>query len=236
VLNLKGRYMISDKFLDEIPENIYDGLSFITDKLLEYHKQNHKDGVAGHNGYVEYYFVLVSYLKKNKYSFEQFELSDNKVQNIKSIMGLRAELVAELEKINDKLFIKNTQERFDKLFDNVFNYEFTKGDLERIQTLISELRDSISQSDLFTDEHQQRLLKRLEKLQSELHKKVSDLDRFWGLIGDAGVAIGKFGKDAKPIVDRIKEISQIVWNTQSRAEELPSGTSVPFLSDDKKKN
>ena len=63
-----------------------------------------------------------------------------------------------------------------------------------------------------------------------MHKKISNLDRFWGLIGDAGVAIGKFGNDAKPIVDRIKEIADIVWRNQARSEELPSGTKIPFLS------
>jgi hypothetical protein len=30
---------------------------------------------------------------------------------------------------------------------------------------------------------------------------MSNLDRLWGLIGEAGVALGKFGKDAKPLVD-----------------------------------
>jgi hypothetical protein len=60
---------------------------------------------------------------------------------------------------------------------------------------------------------------------------MSDLDRFWGLIGDAGVVLGKLGNDAKPFVDRIKEIADIVWNTQSRAEELPSGTRPPLLED-----
>jgi hypothetical protein len=57
------------------------------------------------------------------------------------------------------------------------------------------------------------------------------LDRLWGLIGDAGVVLGKFGESAKPIVDRIKEIAEIVWQTQSRAEELPSGTPIPLLQD-----
>ena len=55
------------------------------------------------------------------------------------------------------------------------------------------------------------------------------MDRFWGLIGDAGVVVGKLGNDAKPIVDRIREIADIVWRTQSRAEELPSGTKLPQL-------
>lgn len=122
-----------------------------------------------------------------------------------------------------------TEARFRAALSNSFAYEFSQGDLDRIQTLISELRQQISASESFEAEHQQRLLRRLEKLQSELHKRVSDLDRFWGLIGDAGVAIGKFGTEAKPIVDRIREITQIVWRTQSHAEELPSGMELPSL-------
>lgn len=113
--------------------------------------------------------------------------------------------------------------------DKGFYYEFTDGDLDRIQELLNELRDELSSSQLFEQGHKQRLLRRLEKLQSEMHKRVADIDRFWGLVGDAGVALGKFGSEAKPFVDRVKEISQIVWRTQARAEELPSGSSNPLL-------
>jgi len=109
-------------------------------------------------------------------------------------------------------------------------YEFSEGDLARIQVIINELRDTISESEIFDANHKERLLKKLEALQRELHKKVSSLDAFWGLIGEAGVALGKFGKDAKPVVDRIKEMAQIVWRTQARAEELPSGTTLPLLA------
>ena len=65
---------------------------------------------------------------------------------------------------------------------------------------------------------------------------MSNLDRLWGLIGEAGVVLGKFGKDAKPLVDRIREITQIAWRTQARAEELPSGTTLPLLSDVKQED
>jgi len=121
--------------------------------------------------------------------------------------------------------------RFDAALGARFHYEFSQGDLDKVQHLINELRDMVASSTYLEDEHRQRILKRLERLQSELHKKVSDLDRFWGLIGDAGVVLGKFGENAKPLVDRITEISRIVWQTQSRAEELPSGTPIPKLED-----
>lgn len=58
---------------------------------------------------------------------------------------------------------------------------------------------------------------------------MSDLVRFWGLVGDAGVVLAKLGDDAKPIVDRIREIADIVWQTQGRAEELPSGATLPQI-------
>jgi hypothetical protein len=113
-----------------------------------------------------------------------------------------------------------------------FSYEFSQGDLELMQMQTNRLRELIASSKQLDREHQQRLLHRLERLQSEMHKKVSDLDRFWGLIGDAGVVMGKLGKDAKPIVDTIRDITNIVWQTQSRAEELPSGTHLPMLESD----
>ncbi|WP_261841160.1 hypothetical protein [Aliamphritea ceti] len=126
--------------------------------------------------------------------------------------------------------LKNYRQGFLTKIKNTFIYEFSDGDLEQIQSKLNSLRDFISKSTLFEDKHKQRLLKRLELLQQELHKKQSDLDRYWGLIGDAGVILGKLGKDAKPIVDRVKEITEIVWRTQSRAEELPSDAKPPLLN------
>ena len=70
-------------------------------------------------------------------------------------------------------------------------------------------------------------------LQKEMNKIMSSLDKLWGLVGDAGVVAGKFGKDAKPMIERIREITQIVWSVQARAEELPSNTMLPQPTDNK---
>lgn len=146
-------------------------------------------------------------------------------------------LISYIREVQKHYSSQATKLKFDRLKSSFklslgagFCYEFSQGDLTKIQSLINELREQIASSNHFEHEHQQRLLRRLEKIQSELHKKVADLDRFWGLIGDAGVVLGKFGNDAKPLVDRIKEIAGIVWQTQSRAEELPSGTPIPLLA------
>ena len=139
------------------------------------------------------------------------------------------EIQALLHAETSKLKLQSLRSKFRTSLESGFVYEFSQGDLDRVQHLLNQLRGLIGDAKQLDKEHQQRLLRRLEKLQSEMHKKVSDLDRFWGLIGDAGVVLGKLGNDAKPIVDRIREVADIVWQTQSRAEELPSGTSLPSL-------
>uniref|UniRef100_UPI0017492F50 hypothetical protein n=1 Tax=Pseudomonas sp. FEN TaxID=2767468 RepID=UPI0017492F50 len=115
---------------------------------------------------------------------------------------------------------------------NGFAYEFTEGDLSRIQTIINELRGLLTKDSALDEGHKRRLLRRLEELQKELHKKVSDLSHFYGLMGDFGVAVGKLGKDAKPFTDRIKELIGFAWKAQARAEQLPSSAENPMLEHD----
>ncbi len=90
----------------------------------------------------------------------------------------------------------------------------------------------MGKSNFLEKNHRSRLLNRLEALQQELHKKQGNLDRFWGLVGEAGVAIGKFGDDAKPFVSRIKEVINIICRTQSNAEALPDGSKPALLEAD----
>jgi hypothetical protein len=167
------------------------------------------------------------------------EIVHDKTQNILQIISFVAQVKLaiqpliedEIGSLNRNQFLSAIENK-KKILSKGFFYEFTDGDLNRIQQLINELRSEITQSDLFEDGHRSRLLRRLEAMQSELHKKMSDVDKIWGLVGDAGIAMGKFGKNAKPLVDRIKELAQIAWTTQARAEELPSSCQNPLLGSD----
>jgi hypothetical protein len=145
------------------------------------------------------------------------------------LLALQHKATKELQKNRILLLRQQVKARF----PDSYALEFTDGDLERIQKIINELRDHVASSKNFEESHKQRVLRRLERLQGELHKRMSDADRIFGLIGDAGVAIGKFGKSAKPIVDRIRELAEIAWKAQARAEELPSDAPFPMLENKK---
>ncbi len=58
---------------------------------------------------------------------------------------------------------------------------------------------------------------------------MTDLAAFWGALGDGGEAIGKFGTDAKPFVDRIKELADIALRVQARLFGLPESPSQGLL-------
>lgn len=220
--------------MSEIPENLQDGVKYLNHGFLDftsYLDETQQSYNEGHDTIIEHYLLFEAFLKSKNYDYTPLKLSTSKDTNVNHICDFFSFISIEFEKRETLNKIESSQNKFGMHFETEFCYEFTTGDLDRIQTLINELRENIIKSKFFEDDHRARLLKRLEKLQAALHKKVTNLDMFWGLVGDAGVALGKFGTDAKPIIDMIKEIANIAWRTQSISEELPSGTGTPFLQE-----
>ncbi len=213
--------LFNDDFVLDVKSNLenksYACLIDILDMAIESNQKGHYIEAINFLTYVRENFKLGVLLD---FDFDHYYNNPDNLINL-------------LQNIKDQIqpqILKNSHlERFDSLFSNDFLYEFSEESISKIQTLINELRELVNSSDLFEAEHKQRLLKRLEKLQSEIHKKMSDVDRFWGLIGDAGVVIGKFGKDAEPFVNIIKKISGLVWKTQLQTEELPENNKHPLL-------
>jgi len=222
--------MISEQFFKIKKDNFFSEIVEMCQIFLSWHSIIPSENeIELYDEYIDAFAAFEAYLISKTIQFEPVNFGTDRNENIKNIYHF-------FDSIKEIYFQRLTldtvelaREKYQQKFQVGFSYEFTDGDLKRIQTLLNELRDLVANSDDFDANHKERILKRLEKLQSELHKRISSLDKFWGLVGDAGVALGKFGKDAKPFVDRIREITQIVWSTQTRAEELPSGIKIPLL-------
>lgn len=221
--------LFSDEFIESIANDpIKSTLEIIT--IIEKNLSN--DVKQNYDVFLEGFSLISSILDNFNLTLPFHTTKPDLVGDVSDVAKIEfffKSVKHEFNKKNTLINFNTKKNRFDALLNQSFSYEFSQGDLDRVQKLINELREEINSSKLFEEKHKSRLLKRLEKLQAELHKKMSDIDAFWGLVGDAGVAIGKFGKDAKPFVDLIKDITDIVWRTQSRAEELPSGTPTPLL-------
>ncbi|QBR00499.1 hypothetical protein [Paraburkholderia pallida] len=224
-----------EDFFIAVKERPYDAVLEIDDELA----RRAEFGATWDEG--DYEYLLEAYaLIKSMLDGELIAVSDRPTapnvtgdveSDCKKLAGFIENIGGQCKRKAAKARLANLERSMQAKIGTAFAYEFSQGDLDRVQELINELRGLISESDKFEEKHQRRLLMRLERLQSELHKRMSDLDHLWGLVGDAGVAIGKLGKDAKPIIDRVKEITTITWRTQARSEELPSGAPFPQLED-----
>jgi hypothetical protein len=228
--------LFDEKFITELKDDPVNGVVAICNRVYnEMGDERDEWSKSEYETLGEALALLESMIDAGLIQYEgsRPEITGNQFEDCVAVMSYIRDLEGHYSSQATKLKFDQLKSKFKISLGGAFCYEFSQGDLSKIQSLLNDLREKISESTYFEAEHQQRLLRRLEKLQAELHKKVSDLDRFWGLIGDAGVVLGKFGEDAKPLVDRIKEIAEIVWQTQSRAEELPSGTPIPLLAQSK---
>lgn len=126
------------------------------------------------------------------------------------IRRLGAEAQSRINERDANNYLAEKSGHYAAVFGSVSYYEFEENDFNRIQVLTNEIRDLIRGSLTLSQEHRGRLLRRLEAMQAELHKKCTDIDRFWGFIGEAGIVIKKFGADVEPLTARISELGRIV--------------------------
>ncbi|MDD2098836.1 hypothetical protein [Pseudomonas putida] len=183
---------------------------------------------------LEGYALISSLYEAGRIEFGTFDpaISRDVPDSCKNIFMFLKAVRAELVEQSNAHKLESLKAHFSNTIIHGFHYEFTDGDLKRVQQLLNELRDLIAANTEIEPDHKRRLLKRLEQMQSELHKEVSDLDRYYGLAVEAGVLMKKLGEGAKPIVDLIKEVTSISWVTQARAENLPSGSEPPLLGNE----
>ncbi len=93
-------------------------------------------------------------------------------------------------------------------FGSIHYYEFSSDDINEIQNAINVLRELIINEESIDESHKSRLLKRLNKLQSELNKKMTNIDTFLTLPNYIGLAIGKFANDVEPAIEVYERFSK----------------------------
>ncbi len=228
--------MFNDEFLDSLSDGPYEATARLCEEFEAQHSQIPTSRkLKHHKRYLEAYAVLQPFAETLGLEIDALRPGKDRMADIEAVVKTFGGVDAYIEQGRLEETFAAMQRKYQSRFGTGFMYEFTDGDLKRIQELINELRGQITKSKLFDEKHRQRMLKRLEKLQAELHKKMSSVDQFWGLMNDAGVVMGKFGEDAKPLVDRYTEIVEIGWRSVLQAEQLPSGFHFPRLLDGKEK-
>lgn len=130
--------------------------------------------------------------------------------------------------------LENARAQYRNILGKGVIYEFSDEDFAEVQELLNRLREILTKSKDFEEEHRLRLLKKLEILQLELHKKMSNFDRFWGFFVDSSIALRKFWENVEPFREDVKEVMRIVCRTQARAENVQNFLPTGLLPDIKK--
>ncbi len=155
------------------------------------------------------------------FEFENFVLDYDLMSNTDALVSKIMHLLLEIE-IDEQFFKQD--------FSNNGEFEIVLEEEERveIQNKIDDLRKAIQENTLLTPSHKRRLLSRLERMQLELHKVMSDYDVFLGGVVDAANAAGQVGEDVKPLIDRFREIAEVFWRKSSQ-DQVGKDQDLPQL-------
>lgn len=102
------------------------------------------------------------------------------------------------------------------------NYEFSNDEFATIEASINALKQDIRNAKILTEDHKDRLIEKVNKVQSELGKKMSSLDKTLGSLISIAKALGVAGKESKPAFDRINETINLISKVQDRGDNLSS--------------
>lgn len=100
-------------------------------------------------------------------------------------------------------------------------FELEEDDRSRALKLTSEIKQLVQVSQSIDASHKTRLFKRITAVEIEITKIKGNFDVILGGMSDFGEALGKFGKDVKPLVDRMKEIRSLTRAKTSDYDQLP---------------
>lgn len=132
----------------------------------------------------------------------------------------------EADKLHTSIMFNKAEEKVLRLMDKQFVYKFSESDVERVNELVKALRETIVASEEITGDYEKRILKKLDNLEAEIALKMTTLDVFYVLLGDAGVLHHKLKENAIPVVSLIKKITSFAWRSTVQAEGLPSDSAL----------
>jgi len=216
--------------LAKIPEDPTQGLLYICRFFSEVDHENHQTQVGEDADYIEFYVLLRAYCKARSYTYQFEELPLNTPHITSFVRNAFARIGEDAKKASQQRVAQSFDQYFSGHFSGTLHFELSEGDVSEIQRLTNELRGRIIQTLILEEKHKQRILKRLEAMQMEIHKRQSNLDQVTGTMCEVLAVIKKAGESAEPWTRIVRNILVIAWASQGRVYELPSSAPMSLLA------
>ena len=176
----------SDNFFDELPDDFNLAIISICEEFFNLDKNTAKSADF-ETAYFEALEILRAYCMTKDHNIKVKSFSANSNENMSAIYEIFDYEYTNATVRFNNIFRDETFQKYYNKFKKDSEYSFSDKDYQRIQELINEMRDIVTESNIIEDKHKRRLLERLERMQKELHKHTSDLDRFGGLLVKQGL-------------------------------------------------
>ncbi|MES0824187.1 hypothetical protein [Ruegeria sp. SCP11] len=121
---------------------------------------------------------------------------------------------------------KNLEDFSDEL---VPTFSLGAEDKARVLDLCSQMRKIVLATTDFDQPHKRRLLNRIAGIEAQVEQPKGMLDVVRAGVSDVGETLGKFGKDIKPLTDRMKEVAQIARSNSKEYDQIPAPEEVKQL-------
>lgn len=102
-------------------------------------------------------------------------------------------------------------------------------DQARVLKLCGDMRKIIIGTTDFDTAHKRRLLDRVAAIEKQVHQEKGMLDVVLAGVTDVGETLGKFGKDLKPLTDRMSEINKIARGGSKEYDQIPAPEEIKSL-------
>lgn len=159
--------------------------------------------------------------------FDLPALGTDAEKNSQTIIEFFEGLKANLNELIVKQKLAGFRQTYADKFKKSTSYMFESGERNEIRKLIHELRVLINDLDIVTADHKVRLMDRMGGIHVDLDLRLPNLDRIWGLLGEANIVNARYGVPGRLIVERLYQIVNIAWQAQARAESVDPQSSRP---------
>lgn len=140
-------------------------------------------------------------------------------QMVQKIVAKRHEILSTVIDTEIDRFILQYDSKLGETFGVA---KLTADEKKRIHAHLDKIRSLIESSDL-PERKRNALFDRLNQLAREVDSVGTGTDRFFSFMGDLGINLGEFGKNAKPLFDEARGMIQSI----SRARARQEGVSLP---------
>ncbi len=165
--------MFDKTWVKNLPKNPILALKELSERFIEWDKsKTNEERLNSYQSYLDFTAFLEYYSNSHQLKLTIPYLSEDWQSNINRIIEYCYLLVKVVEKNLSKVMFENSRLRFGNPSQNFNLSELVEGDRSKVQRMINDLRKVLVDSS-FEESHKRRMLKKLEKLQSELHTNTS---------------------------------------------------------------